>query len=116
MASLSHDTYHAAYAAGNNTTTTNLPFVLHEYDGDSDEAHNTTNTVTDPRATNTMTTAMSLTDYHNTPTDTDTAPTAGFATRSFMASLPTEDDSSLLWLFSQPFLLHRNQSLTPLGA
>ena len=28
-----------------------------------------------------------------------------------MASLPTEDDSSLLWLFSQPFLLHRNQSL-----
>ena len=27
------------------------------------------------------------------------------------ASLPTEDDSSLLWLFSQPFLLHRNQSL-----
>ena len=28
-----------------------------------------------------------------------------------MASLPTEDDSSLLWLFSQPFLLHRNQSI-----
>ena len=28
-----------------------------------------------------------------------------------MASLPTEDDSSLLWLFSQPFLLERNQSI-----
>ena len=59
----SHDTYHAAYAAGNDTTTTNLPFVLHEYDGDNDDAINTANATIDSRATTTMTTTTSLTDY-----------------------------------------------------